>query len=384
GEEASSPASPTAARLGAAAQSDAQKASVRAKLWAALMEEEKEAEAEKKEAEQLKQKRTIQHSRSPSDTTGSSVKTAFPSSSHLKSKPTPASPSRKSAKQKHPKKSAVSVVITDDPLSPRDKGKLSRSFSVFGVGRSGDRSKDPSSPRAAGSSSPFPDAAALLPVIPDYLVSYVLDDWMRAHSQQRPRPVIKQGWLAKASPRARHFSKRWAVLEEDRLDYYGNFGALDKKGGLLLAGAKEVASASSACEFKIVTPEREYRFLASSPADRMEWISMLNITRKALEQKSEYQAVDPASVRESAGIIVDVEISSLNRKKSIRMSSSLTAREATAFILSKFPDVPYSADLEVFVVKYQKFLSELIGLSANISSIIGNRDRVDLRKRRQS
>ena len=121
--------------------------------------------------------------------------------------------------------------------------------------------------------------------------------------------------------------------------------------------------------------------MGNSVADRIEWVNMINIVRRSLQQKDEYRAVDPTH---SAGtdIIIDIEISSLNRKKSIRVNDNISGKDVTALIISKFPDVPM-AGFEVFLTKYQKFLSDTIDIDSSIKPVLGNRDRVDLRKRRK-
>lgn len=347
GQSSRSSSEEDAAEAAAKAAADATKA----RLWAALLEEEKEAQQEKAEAEKRKQElrdRLVPTASAPAGLVGGP----------LKSSGAPAK-QPKASKKKKPKNPDLRKSRL---FKPKEKEKEKASSSDGQAGATGITVSDVS--------------------IPDYLVSFVLDDWMRAHNNQRPRRVIKQGWLEKTGPMGRSYLRRWTVLNEDKCEYYKHFGDTEARGAFDLKTIKEVApSPSNSLEFRITTPDREFRFLTVNETERLEWVRFFEVAKRSLHEKTVYKRVDPPTIAQHNQLIIDIEIASMSQKKTIRMDGSLTYQAAQEFCARKFPHIPNLAGFELFIHKYQKFLSEMLSATEPVGNLLENRDRLDLRKR---
>jgi PH domain len=348
--------SESASAAGAAAT-----AAVKMRIFAALEEEERIAEEERLEMEELKRQQRERNSSNGGDGGRRGHRHSKSSEAHDASSPWRSH--KKSKKKKSSKKSASS-------------SSSSSSSSPSGSA---------SSLAAASHSGPPP------PPLADYVVSYVLDDWMSMHNNQRPERVIRQGYLEKTGPNNRNWQRRWVVLYAERVEYFKSFGDVKPLGAIPVDSITSVDSINKKKpEFRVLTSGRTFSMMASNDQDRLDWIHMIDVSRKMLDIKLAYRDADDSSRQRGAlsaksrQILLDIHIPSLAQKKTLPLNVNIKCGALTPLIVRKFPHLPQIANFRLFVVKHQRFLGELVDDERPIAELLTDRDLVELRSDSQA
>eukprot|EP00467_Chlorarachnion_reptans_P022657 CAMPEP_0114536058 /NCGR_PEP_ID=MMETSP0109-20121206/28783_1 /TAXON_ID=29199 /ORGANISM="Chlorarachnion reptans, Strain CCCM449" /LENGTH=570 /DNA_ID=CAMNT_0001719737 /DNA_START=240 /DNA_END=1952 /DNA_ORIENTATION=- len=120
--------------------------------------------------------------------------------------------------------------------------------------------------------------------------------------------ISKCGYLEKKGPRDSNFRMRWFVLQQGKLFYFSNhrsspmkpISAIDLKEAI-------VTGTEGSNEFRLLTPDKAYHFLAESPGDVNEWVRHVRKHSNTYDENDELLAIEE-SIAETEGRAAEADI----------------------------------------------------------------------------
>lgn len=223
------------------------------------------------------------------------------------------------------------------------------------------------------------------PFIPSYIISYVLEDYLK-EAKGKPKGPLKQGYLTKCASN-RHGGRRkrrWCILNDQELLYYQRFGDVEPRGSIHLSSVLKCEaydSKSHSFAFDVVTGDKSFLMHADNTQDREDWIYQIN----AASQDAKNACVQPVQ-HASSHVMVDVKVPAIEMSKLVKMDGNITYTRARDIISGKFKQIPVLSsihdNLHLYLPAYNRWLDEVLLKDEFVSSVLRSKSVILLKERK--
>eukprot|EP01104_Vermistella_antarctica_P010419 TRINITY_DN2787_c3_g1_i1.p1 TRINITY_DN2787_c3_g1~~TRINITY_DN2787_c3_g1_i1.p1 ORF type:complete len:570 (+),score=200.31 TRINITY_DN2787_c3_g1_i1:353-2062(+) len=225
-----------------------------------------------------------------------------------------------------------------------------------------------------------------MPKIPGYIVSYVLNAFLK--DNPKPQPPLRQGWLLRSSNRHRNKKNTfcWFVCTDVEIKMYKDFGADEPSKLFEIEKMKDVELIPQLGIQIIMHTDKDkplYLFCPGS-TEHAAWVHAINsaIRRMALEVEQRKLTSMATSTR---NLVLRVSVPALQQSKIVQLPPTTDSDEARRVLLGKFRhnlDEEQKEGLQLFSVKYNTFLLSVIDNWAPINSVLKQHDLLEFRMKK--